>query len=46
MKIYPVILSGGAGTRLWPLVARGAAEAVVAAGIGPHHVAGNRAAPA
>ncbi|UUZ50007.1 hypothetical protein LP420_08000 [Massilia sp. B-10] len=39
MKIYPVILSGGATTRLWPL-SRGHAQAAAAPGDGQNHAAG------
>ena len=40
--IVPVILSGGTGTRLWPLSREGLPEAVLAARLGPDHAAGNR----
>ena len=47
-RITPVILSGGAGTRLWPLSRAGAAQAVARSGrrgldAGAHRRAGGRA---
>ena len=43
MTVVPVILSGGSGTRLWPLSREGYPKQFLAAGRRAHHAAGNRA---